>query len=93
MQGRVGVDLSPARCRGAGLPAPLPDRPRAGLEASFQGPKKTIADFGREARTPCDRTLAAIRTALEAAGVTVEANGAGPDARLRQHPRQPPDQD
>lgn len=47
--------------------------------------KKTIADFEREARTPYDRTLAAIRAALEAAGVEfIPENGGGPGVRLRE---------
>jgi transcriptional regulator with XRE-family HTH domain len=54
------------------------------LVAASKVAKKTIADFEREARQPYARTLAAIRTALEAAGVEfIEENGGGPGVRLR----------
>ena len=52
------------------------------LHASAKVAKKTIADFEREARRPYDRTLAAIRAALEAAGVEF-TNGDSPGVRLR----------
>jgi len=53
------------------------------LEAASKVAKKTIADFEREARTPYDRTLAAIRAALEAAGVEfIPADEKGPGVRL-----------
>jgi len=54
------------------------------LEAASKVAKKTIADFEREARTPYDRTLAAIRAALEAAGVEfIPADEKGPGVRLK----------
>jgi transcriptional regulator with XRE-family HTH domain len=54
------------------------------LEASSKVAKKTIADFERGVRQPYPRTLAAIRTALEAAGVEfIPENGGGPGVRLR----------
>lgn len=44
----------------------------------------TIADFEVGRRTPMPRTLAAIRTALEAAGVEfIAENGGGAGVRLR----------
>ena len=52
------------------------------LVAASKVAKKTIADFEREARQPYARTLAAIRTALEAAGVEF-TNGDAPGVRLR----------
>lgn len=53
------------------------------LVAASKVAKKTIADFEREARQPYARTLAAIRTALETAGVEfIEENGGGPGVRL-----------
>jgi transcriptional regulator with XRE-family HTH domain len=46
----------------------------------------TIADFEVGRRTPQPRTLAAIRTALEAAGVEfIDENGGGPGVRLKNH--------
>ena len=54
------------------------------LEVAAKVAKKTIADFEREARQPQARTLEAIRTALEAAGVLfITENGEGPGVRLR----------
>jgi transcriptional regulator with XRE-family HTH domain len=43
---------------------------------------KTIADFERESRTPYDRTLADVRRAFEAAGVSF-TNGGEPGVKLR----------
>jgi transcriptional regulator with XRE-family HTH domain len=46
--------------------------------------RQTIVDFEREARTPYPNNLAAIRTALEAAGVEfIPENGGGAGVRLR----------
>ena len=46
--------------------------------------RQTLVDFEREARTPYRNNLAAIRAALEAAGVEfIEQNGGGPGVRLR----------
>jgi hypothetical protein len=54
------------------------------LEKAAEVAKKTIADFEREARTPYSRTLAALRTALEAAGVEfIPENGGGAGVRLK----------
>ncbi len=48
-------------------------------------PRRTIARLELEEGAPQHRTLAAIRTALEAAGVEfIEQNGGGPGVRLRQ---------
>jgi transcriptional regulator with XRE-family HTH domain len=55
------------------------------LEAASKVAKKTIADFERQARQPHARTLAAIRSALETAGVIfIDQNGDGPGVRLKQ---------
>ncbi len=44
----------------------------------------TLADFETGRRTPHPRTLAAIRVALEAAGVEfIPQNGGGPGVRLK----------
>jgi transcriptional regulator with XRE-family HTH domain len=54
------------------------------LEAASQVAKKTIADFERQARQPHVRTLAALRAALEAAGVEfIPEHGGGAGVRLR----------
>lgn len=45
--------------------------------------RMTVMDFEREARTPHPNNLAAIRAALEAAGIQFTAeNGGGPGVRL-----------
>jgi DNA-binding XRE family transcriptional regulator len=50
--------------------------------------KQTLVDFERGARTPYDRTLADIRSALESAGVEfIPENGGGAGIRRRK-PRQ-----
>ena len=47
-------------------------------------PSRTVADFELGNTNPRVRTLAAIRAALEAAGVIfVDENGEGPGVRLR----------
>ncbi|WP_173574156.1 hypothetical protein [Acetobacter sicerae] len=54
------------------------------LESASKVTKKTIADFEREARTPYPRTLAAIRAALESAGIEfISENDGGAGVRLR----------
>lgn len=46
--------------------------------------KQTVIDFERGARNPHKSNLAALRTALEEAGVVfIERNGGGPGVRLR----------
>ena len=46
--------------------------------------KRTIVDFERSARSPQHSTIAAIKQALEAAGVQfIPENGGGPGVRLR----------
>ena len=46
--------------------------------------RETIANLERGARVPHPRNLAAIKAALEAAGVEfIDANGGGPGVRLR----------
>ena len=52
------------------------------LEEASQVAKKTIADFERGARVPLDRTLGAIKAALERAGVDF-TNGNEPGVKLR----------
>ncbi|WP_041247747.1 helix-turn-helix domain-containing protein [Komagataeibacter medellinensis] len=75
------MELLPAQCRAARA---LLNWSQSQLEAASQVAKKTIADFEREARTPYPRTLTALRTALEAAGVEfIAENGGGAGVRLR----------
>jgi transcriptional regulator with XRE-family HTH domain len=75
------VNISPAQCRAARA---LLNWSQDQLEVSAKVARKTIADFEREVRQPYDRTLAAIQTALETAGVEFTAeNGGGPGVRLR----------
>lgn len=74
------MKLSPAQCRAARA---LLNWSQDQLEASSKVARKTIADFEREARQPYDRTLAAVRAALEGAGVEFIDNGSGPGVRLR----------
>lgn len=46
--------------------------------------QSTVIDFERERRVVSDSSIAAIRAALEAAGVEfIEENGGGPGVRLR----------
>jgi transcriptional regulator with XRE-family HTH domain len=46
--------------------------------------RQTVVDFERGARVPYPNNLAAIRTALEAAGVEfIAENGGGPGVRLK----------
>lgn len=75
------MSLTPAQCRaGRGLV----DWPQGKLaEASHLG-VSTIKNFEAGRSIPTVNNLAAIRAALEAAGVIfVEANGEGPGVRLR----------
>ena len=73
--------LEPTQCRAARA---LLNWSQDQLEAAASVAKKTIADFERGSRQPYPRTVQAIRTALEAAGVEfIEENGGGPGVRLR----------
>jgi DNA-binding XRE family transcriptional regulator len=77
----LNVELTPPQCRAARA---LLNWSQADLEAAAAVAKKTIADFEREARAPYPRTLAAIRSVLEAAGVEfIAENGGGAGVRLR----------
>ena len=75
------ADISPAQCRAA---RSLLSWRQDELEGASGVTKKTIADFERGARAPRVGTLAAIRSALEKAGVDfIDGNGGGPGVRLR----------
>lgn len=73
--------ISSAQSRGArGLLGWSQDK----LAAASGVPRSTIARFELESVTPLRRTLGAIRSALEAAGVEfIPENGGGPGVRLR----------
>ncbi|WP_231367909.1 helix-turn-helix transcriptional regulator [Acetobacter aceti] len=71
-------DLSPAQCRGARAMLEW-NQDRLAEAAGVSRP--TIKDFERGARTPHPNNLAAIRAALEAAGVEF-TNGDAPGVRL-----------
>jgi transcriptional regulator with XRE-family HTH domain len=61
---------------------------REQLAAAAQVAVATLADFEVGRRQPHPRTLAAIRAALEAAGVEfIEENGGGMGVRLRREAR------
>lgn len=80
------MELTPAQCRAGRA---LVNMSQDQLEAASKVARKTIVDFERESRQPYARTLAAIRQALEAAGVEfIAENGGGAGVRLRQ-PSQP----
>ncbi len=75
------MTISPAQCRAARAMLDLDQRQ---LAMAAQVAHRTLVDFERSARTPHARTLAAIRAALEAAGVEfIPENGGGPGVRLR----------
>lgn len=76
---RCAVRMSPAQCRMARAGVNWGVRDLAAA-ASVAG--STLVDFETGKRTPQPRTLAAIRTALEAAGVEF-TNGDAPGVRLR----------
>jgi transcriptional regulator with XRE-family HTH domain len=56
---------------------------RDDLATASRVSRATLADFEAGKRVPYGRTLADIRRALEAAGITfIDANGGGPGVRL-----------
>jgi transcriptional regulator with XRE-family HTH domain len=73
--------ITPEQCLGAR--AMLRMR-REDLANVAQVAQATLTDFEAGKRQPYPRTLAAIRAALEAAGVEfIQENGGGPGVRLR----------
>ena len=73
--------MTPAQCRMARVGIGWGVRDLAAAAAVSMG---TLVNFETGKRTPQPRTLAAIRAALEAAGVEfIEQNGGGPGVRLR----------
>ena len=76
------MTISPEQCRAARGLLNLSQWDLA--DAAGVG-RSTVADFERAARSPTVENLAAIRRALEAAGVEfIDANGGGPGVRLRE---------
>ena len=73
--------IFPSQCRGA---RGMLGWSQADLADAARISRPTLVDFERGARTPYPNNLAAIRTALEAAGVEfIPENGGGPGVRLR----------
>lgn len=78
------MTLSPAQSRAA---RGLLDWSQAELGRLSNLSESTVRDFEKGRRTPNINNLAAIRRALESAGVIfVEENGEGPGVRLRKAP-------
>ena len=56
------------------------------LAAAAKVSRMTVVDFEKGARTPHINNLAAIRAALEAAGIEfIDQNGGGPGIRVQIH--------
>ncbi len=73
--------MTPAQCRAARALIPMS---QDALAAASGVAKRTIASFEGGTAQPYARTVAAIRSALEAAGVIfIDENGDGPGVRLR----------
>lgn len=75
------MEITAAQCRGARAMLGISQTELA-QQASVS--RQTVVDFERGARTPYTNNLAAIRSALEAAGVEfIPENGGGAGVRLR----------
>ncbi|WP_368040972.1 helix-turn-helix domain-containing protein [Acetobacter estunensis] len=75
------LDIKPEQCLGARAMLRLT---RGDLADAAQVAVATLADFEAGKRTPHPRTLSAIRTALESAGVEfIAENGGGAGVRLK----------
>ncbi|MFT8723583.1 MAG: helix-turn-helix transcriptional regulator [Acetobacter malorum] len=76
------MELSAAQCRGARAMLGIS---QTELAEAASVSRQTIVDFERGARTPYANNLAALRKALEAAGVEfIPQNGGGPGVRLKE---------
>jgi DNA-binding XRE family transcriptional regulator len=72
--------VTPAQCKGARA---MLDMSRADLAERASIAERTVIDFERGARQPLGNNLAAIRAALEKAGVEfIAENGGGAGVRL-----------
>jgi hypothetical protein len=79
------MSILPAQCRAARA---LIDMFQATLARRAVVPRDAIVDFENGSRTLSPDNLAAIRAALEAAGVIfIDENGQGPGVRLRKKHR------
>jgi len=79
------MSITPSQCRAARSLINLDQNDLAKAASVSRG---VIIDFEKERRTPGKNNLAAIRQALETAGVIfIPSNGNGPGVRLRD--RQP----
>ena len=75
------MSILPSQCRAARA---LLDMDHAELARRSVVPRDTIVDFEIGSRTPLPDSLAAIRAALEAAGVIfIDENGEGPGEEAR----------
>jgi transcriptional regulator with XRE-family HTH domain len=75
------MSISPSQCRAARALIELDQNDLASAASVSRG---VIIDFEKGRRTPGANNLAAIRAALESAGVEfISANGGGPGVRLR----------
>ena len=75
------VEMTPAQCRAARA---LLDCSQTQLATKASLGLSTVVDFERERRVVSPEAIAAIRTALEFAGVEfIQENGGGPGVRLR----------
>ena len=75
------VEMTPAQCRAARALLNM-TQPALGSAASLS--LSTVVDFERERRAVSQAAIAAIRAALEAAGVVfLSENGNGPGVALR----------
>lgn len=73
--------MTPGQCRAARAILNLEQADLAGRAGVARA---TLIDFEKEQRAPRESTVAAIRSALEAAGVEfIAENGGGPGVRLR----------
>lgn len=78
------MQISPAQCRAARA---LLGWSQDTLATSSLVAKATIANFEANKRTPYDRTIDALRIALELGGVEfIPENGSGAGVRLRKTP-------
>lgn len=77
------MSLKPSQSRAARA---LLDWSQSTLSEAAGVARATIAEFESGRRVPIANNLAAIRTALEAAGIIfIDENGEGPGVRLRKH--------
>ncbi|MCB1448107.1 MAG: helix-turn-helix domain-containing protein [Rhizobiaceae bacterium] len=75
------MHISPAQCRAGRA---LVELDQADLAMAANVSRNTVVDFEKGRRTPGTNNLAAIRAALESAGVIfIDQNGNGPGVRLR----------